>query len=117
MSTEDAKTAMNHPANCSVYDDGRCTCGKWKPPAEPVECQLCAVSKAFHDVAVAERNLAWHQCDGFRAEAKRLTERIAELTNALASISLTEYESTSSASEKVHDHARIARRALYGDKA
>ena len=40
----------------------------------------------------------------------------AILRSALAAISLDEYESTSSASEKVHDHARIARRALYGEK-
>lgn len=49
-------------------------------------------------------------------EIERLTARIAELESALAAISLDEYESTSSASEKVHGHARIARKALYGDK-
>ncbi len=47
-----------------------------------------------------ERDLA-------RAEGSRLRE-------ALAKISLDEYESTSSATEKVHGHARIAREALRG---
>ena len=47
--------------------------------------------------------------DAARAEVERLR-------NALAAISLDEYESTSSASEKVHGHARIARRALYGEE-
>lgn len=54
--------------------------------------------------------------DGARAEIERLVTRITALESALASISLDEYESTSSASEKVHGHARIARRALYGEK-
>ena len=60
-------------------------------------------------VAVKERNEAL-------AEIERLTARISELESALAAISLDEYESTSSASEKVHGHARIARKALYGEK-
>ncbi len=51
-----------------------------------------------------------------QAEVARQAQRIATLENALAKISLTEYESTSSASEKVHDHAHIARKALYGEK-
>ena len=42
--------------------------------------------------------------------------RMAAMESALASISLMEYESTSSASEKVHAAARKARFALYGDK-
>lgn len=25
------QSALNHPANCSVFDNGRCTCGKDKP--------------------------------------------------------------------------------------
>lgn len=40
-----------------------------------------------------------------------------EARNALAAISLDEYESTSSASEKVKGHARLARRVLYGKDA
>lgn len=51
-----------------------------------------------------------------KSEVERLIPRLAVLESALASISLDEYESTSSASEKVHGHARIARKALYGDK-
>lgn len=42
--------------------------------------------------------------------------RTAEMQSALASISLMEYESTSSASEKVHAAARKARFALHSDK-
>jgi hypothetical protein len=49
-------------------------------------------------------------------ECETLRQEIVQLRGALAMISLTEYESTSSASEKVHDHARIARKALYGEK-
>jgi hypothetical protein len=41
---------------------------------------------------------------------------IKRLRNALAQISLMEYESTSSASDKVHAAARIARTALYPKK-
>ena len=54
-----------------------------------------------------------HRAEAERDEARAEVER---LRNALASISLDEYESTSSASEKVHGHARIARKALYGEK-
>lgn len=25
------QSALNHPANCPIYDNGRCTCGKEKP--------------------------------------------------------------------------------------
>lgn len=39
---------------------------------------------------------------------------VARLREALTKVSLDEYESTSSASEKVHGHARIARNALHG---
>lgn len=49
-------------------------------------------------------------------ELGRAVARIAALRNALASISVDEYESTSSASEKVHGHARIARLALKVDE-
>lgn len=41
---------------------------------------------------------------------------VLKLRNALAQISLNENESMSSASEKVRSNARIARKALYGDK-
>jgi hypothetical protein len=64
-----------------------------------------------HALTITER-----ERDEARAEAGRLTQRIAALENALASISLDEYESTSSASEKVHGHARTARKALYGEE-
>lgn len=44
------------------------------------------------------------------------TQRVARLESALATISLMEYESTSSASEKVHAAARKARFALHGEE-
>lgn len=50
-----------------------------------------------------------------REHAENLTaarSEIETLLNALASISVDEYETTSSASEKVHGHAKIARRAI-----
>lgn len=53
------------------------------------------------------------QIERERDEARAEVER---LRNALAAISLDEYESTSSAADKVHGHARIARKALYGEK-
>ena len=59
-------------------------------------------------------NMAAAERDEARAEIERMVQRIATLENALASISLSEYESTSSVSEKLHGHARIARKALYG---
>jgi len=132
----------------------------------PVPCPTCDVSKAFHDVAVAERNLfrvqrdsaiqdlkrlqemkpigtysmdwnheqeriQWKEkyeelCDDLRlhkeerirlrSENLRLSQETEKLRNALASVSLDEYESTSTASEKVHRHARIAREVLHGKK-
>jgi len=51
----------------------------------------------------------------YQRGAEAMREAAACYRNALASISLDEYESTSSASEKVHGHARIARKALYGE--
>ena len=63
-------------------------------------------SKSEKDVelaeVVADRNRAWQE--------------IGRLRNALAQISLSENESMSSASEKVRNHAHIARKALHGDK-
>ena len=41
---------------------------------------------------------------------------IARLRSALHRISLDEYESSSSDTEKVHSHARLARKALKGDE-
>jgi hypothetical protein len=52
-----------------------------------------------------------------RDDVEKAAWEITKLRNALAAISLDEYESTSSASEKVHGHARIARKALYGDES
>lgn len=43
-------------------------------------------------------------------------KQIDRMTIALAQISLMEYESTSSASEKVHAAAKIARAAMPGPK-
>jgi hypothetical protein len=70
---------------------------------------------ALYEAKIAQSE-AEHERDEARAEVGRLTQRIAALENALASISLDEYESTSSASEKVHGHARTARKALYGEE-
>lgn len=67
------------------------------------------VSYKFHDVAVTER-------DAERMMNRVLRADIERLRNALAAISLAEYESTSSASEKVHGNARIARKALEDTK-
>lgn len=53
--------------------------------------------------------------DDERREKVALASQVEKLRNALAAISLDEYESTSSASEKVHGHARIARKVLYGE--
>lgn len=56
---------------------------------------------------------------GIAAEVQALRKelaRTAEMQSALASISLMEYESTSSASEKVHAAAKQARFALYGEQ-
>lgn len=41
--------------------------------AEPVqECSMCEVSKAFHDVAVKQRDAAWWELNQSRAEVERL---------------------------------------------
>lgn len=86
--------------------------------AEPSEtCGECEAHAAFHNLALAEARAAEVRLRLAKIEIERLTLRIATLEGALAQVSLTEYESTSSASEKVHAHARIARRALYGEKA
>jgi len=76
---------------------------------ENEKCSTCAISKAFHDVAVAER-------DYERGKSLSNAIEIERLRNALAQISLMEYESTSSASEKVHAAARISRAALRAEK-
>lgn len=47
-----------------------------------------------------------------RGDILSLIAEVERLRHALHCISLDEYESTSSASEKVHGHARIARDAL-----
>jgi hypothetical protein len=45
--------------------------------AEPIEpCQTCAVSKAFHDVAVQQRNSAWR-------ENERLRQIVSECASAI----------------------------------
>lgn len=51
-----------------------------------------------------------------RGDIIALCDEVDRLRNTLAAISLMEYESTSSASEKVHAAARKARFALYGEK-
>lgn len=58
-----------------------------------------------------------HENVGRTEYVVRLEREVERLRNALACISLDEYESTSSASEKVRAHARIARAALYPDLA
>ncbi len=40
----------------------------------PAECPTCAVSKAFHDVAIAEKRMAEFQLNAARAEIQRLQE-------------------------------------------
>jgi hypothetical protein len=88
------------------------------------ECEACERFRSIIsriDAALAEPSLTVESLgDGnFKKVEKERDEARAEverLRNALASVSLYEYESTSSASEKVHACARIARKALYGDK-
>lgn len=36
----DTKTHLNHPAYCSIYDDGRCTCGHTSRTVEPERSPL-----------------------------------------------------------------------------
>ena len=87
-------------------------------------CRVCDAEKMKQriDAALAEPVGDSALADALRfneklaVECETLRQEIVQLRGALASISLTEYESTSSASEKVRDHARIARKALYGEK-
>jgi len=90
---------------------GRIDAALAEPVGDALEWQT-AITKALSESQerlAAEVREAIRERDEARAEVERLR-------NALAAISLDEYESTSSASEKVHGHARIARKALYGDK-
>lgn len=73
------------------------------------------VDRAINEKLDGYRELA-SKCAVLENERDAGLVEIDKLRNALAAISLTEYESTSSASEKVHDHVRFARRALYGNK-
>lgn len=82
-------------------------------------CDGCA-NRAEHHLCDA---CCHDEVDAIQKENRELREKLGaaraeveRLRNALAAISLDEYESTSSASEKVHGHARIARKALYGEK-
>lgn len=95
-----AKTGLH--SRCEI-------CGDWGAPylapdggSHRRSCGPCAVLRLGERVVIYERE---------RDEAKA---EVARLREALAKISLDEYESTSSASQKVHGHARIARNALYG---
>lgn len=54
--------------------------------------------------------------DEARAEVERLRDMIKRLRGVLHVVSLDEYESTTSASDKVHDHARRARAVLREDR-
>lgn len=65
-----------------------------------------------------EQEHRWNRAEvqRVRRDVSRLAAEVVKLRNALAAISLDEYESTSSASEKVHGHARVARKALYGEE-
>lgn len=80
MAEWNVETALNHHAGCSIYDDGACTCGfqahrtepersplapgegTWSVFAEKMMAERDAaraeleVAKAFHDVAVKERD-------------------------------------------------------------
>lgn len=85
--------------------------------AEPVAvCARCETLRELADTAAAEQGLAQRRMMEAQRERDEARAEVERLRNALAAISLDEYESTSSASEKVHGHARIARKALYGEK-
>ena len=124
--------ALNHKAHCAIYDGQHCTCGFTSPYRTAAARSDFDVSPAAGDVLVwngshwaptprveaaesAVERLTQER-DEARAQRDALVEEIKKLRNALAAISLDEYESTSSASEKVHGHARIARRALHGEE-
>jgi hypothetical protein len=85
--------------------------------ADPSEC-LGYAAREMRQIT-RQRDEARAEVDHWkgaaREHAENLTAARAEietLLNALASISVDEYETTSSASEKVHGHAKIARRAI-----
>ncbi len=86
--------------------------------AEDLRSEGDFVARIHDVVARMKKDRDEAQAEVVRLERERRAEQAeaARLRDALAMISLTEYESTSSASEKVHDHARIARKALYGEK-
>lgn len=76
------------------------------------ECPDCAMwaerSARWHDDMVQARE----ERDEARAEVDTLRSQIERLRGVLHIVSLDEYESTTSASEKVHAHARQARIVL-----
>lgn len=87
--------------------------------AEPVVASRLSARDALYRRMCEDREFWERWEDGSRQAERERDEARAEverLRNALAAISLDEYESTSSASEKVHGHARIARKALHGEK-
>ena len=93
--------AMNGVAGVAAPDHMRCYVYIHGRSAEVSDETVARWQRDAHLIAAA------------RTAVPALIEEVRRLRNALASISLDEYESTSSASEKVHGHARIARRALY----
>jgi hypothetical protein len=84
---DEARDAVKHSMNAwtwAGYDDHTATeealleridAVLAEPPAE---CQTCAVSKAFHDVAIAEKRMAEFHLNEARAEVDRLKKAYVE---------------------------------------
>ncbi len=84
--------------------------------AEGADCltadRVRVCSDCLYDRVVKERDEALRERDEARAEVDGLRLQIERLRGVLHIVSLDEYESTSSAAEKIHAHARQARVVL-----
>lgn len=81
MTDWDLKTALNHHAACSIYDDGRCTCGlsAWRKTADQVERSPLAPGEGtwsvFAEKVVVERDEALAKLNDARAKLRLITEQ------------------------------------------
>jgi hypothetical protein len=88
----------------------------WQRSTAEYDAAFAAYEKVKAQHSEAQAKLTGFKPQVLAADIEEMRSEIKRLRNALASISVNEYESTSSATEKVHGNARIARIALYGEK-